>query len=47
MVTWGDVQLVANGEAPDFATDTGGKTLPPEFTYPPSVPPAHGAHAFN
>lgn len=40
MVTWGYVELVADGEAPDLSTDAGWDALPPEFTHTPSVTPA-------
>lgn len=40
MVTWGYVELVADGEAPDLSTDAGRDALPPEFTHTPGVTPA-------
>jgi hypothetical protein len=40
--TWGDVELVAYGQAPDLSSDVGGQALPPELSHPPSVTPTGG-----
>lgn len=39
MVTRGDVELVSDGEAPDFAADARRETLPPQVPHTPCVPP--------
>lgn len=40
IVTWGDVELIPDGEAPDIPADARRDALPPEVTYTPGVTPS-------
>lgn len=41
ILTWRDVELVANGEAPHASSDARRKSLPPELPDPPRSLPTH------